>query len=168
VNANSVLLTLQDNHVLRLRIAVPETYVATAASATLLFHVDAYPTQSFIANLVRKSETIDPVTRTELWEYDVDNRQRLLKAGTFVNARLILQRSQPTLILPVTAIATTQERKFVIRVHNGKAQWIDVRQGISVDKGIEVFGDLLAGDTLLVKATDERKPGSTAYWKRAF
>jgi hypothetical protein len=36
---------------------------------------------------------------------------------------------------------------------------------MSTEKGMEVFGNLSNGDTLLVRATDERKPGSTAYCK---
>ncbi len=168
VSANSMLLTVQDNTVLRLRVAVPETYVAAATGRRdLSFAVDAYPEQRFTGTLTRKTESIDPVTRTELWEYDVDNRPHLLKAGAFVYARLNLERNAPSFILPPGAIATTLERKFVIRVHDGKAQWVDVRQGMTTDSGIEVFGDLHTGDTLLSKATDERKPGTRAYWKLA-
>jgi len=166
VSASSMLLTVQDNNILRLRVSVPEIYVAAATGKRdLSFSVDAYPQQRFTGRLTRKTETIDPVTRTELWEYDVDNRQHLLKAGAFVYARLNLERGTPSLILPPTAIATTLERKFVIRVHEGKAQWVDVRQGMTTDAGVEVFGELHPGDTLLTKATDERKPGTTAYWK---
>jgi membrane fusion protein (multidrug efflux system) len=166
VNANSMLLTVQDNNTLRMRVAVPETYVAAATGGRdLSFAVDAYPEQHFTGTLTRKTESIDPVTRTELWEYDVDNSRHLLKAGAFVYARLNLERNAPSFILPPGAIATTLERKFVIRVRDGKAQWVDVRQGMTTDNGIEVFGDLHTGDTLLSKATDERKPGTRAYWK---
>jgi RND family efflux transporter MFP subunit len=166
VSASTMLLTIQENNTLRLRISVPETYVAAATGKRdLTFTVDAYPQQRFTGILTRKTGTIDPTTRTELWEYDVDNHLHLLKAGAFVYARLNLERAAPSLILPSTAIATTLERKFVIRVHNGAAQWLDVRQGMTTDTGIEVFGDIHPGDTLLVKATDERKPGTTAYWK---
>ena len=166
VSASSMLLTIQSNNILRLRISVPETYVAAATGKRdLSFAVDAYPQQRFTGTLTRKTGTIDPITRTELWEYDVDNRQQLLKAGTFVYAQLNLQRETPSLILPPTAIATTLERKFIIRVHNSVAEWVDIRQGMTTDNGVEVFGDLRPGDTLLIKATDERKPGTTAYWR---
>jgi RND family efflux transporter MFP subunit len=166
VNANSMLLTVQDNNTLRLRVAVPEIYVsAGGGNKTLTFGVDAYPQRRFTGVLTRKTETIDPATRTELWEFDVDNRTHLLKAGTFVYARIRLGRGAPSFVLPTSAIATTLERKFVIRVTNGKAEYVDVRQGMTTDAGIEVFGDLKTGDTLVTKATDERKPGTTAYWK---
>jgi membrane fusion protein (multidrug efflux system) len=167
VSENSMLLTVQDNSLLRLRVAVPEIYVAAAGHSSLSFAVDAYPEQRFTGVLTRKTGTIDPATRTELWEFDVDNSKHLLMAGTFVSARLSLERGAPTFILPPGAIATTLERKFVIRVKGGKAEWVDVRQGMTTDAGIEVFGDLKPGDTLLLKATDERKPGSGSYWKLA-
>ncbi len=165
VNASSMLLTVQDNHTLRLRVAVPEIYVSAAnGNKNLSFAVDAYPEQRFTGVLTRKTETIDPVTRTELWEFDVDNAKHMLKAGTFVYARIALGRSTPSFLLPPSAIATTLERKFVIRVKNGKAEYVDVRQGMTTDAGVEVFGNLTAGDTLVAKATDERKPGTGAYW----
>jgi RND family efflux transporter MFP subunit len=166
VSASSLLLTVQDNHILRLRVAVPEAYVSAAAGrGDLSFSVDAYPEQRFSGVLTRKTETIDPVSRTELWVYDVDNRGRLLKAGGFVSARLSLGRGAASLVVPAPAVATTLERKFVIRVKEGKAEWVDVRQGMTTDKGVEVFGELRAGDTLVGKASDERKPGATAYWR---
>ncbi|HEX9508989.1 MAG TPA: efflux RND transporter periplasmic adaptor subunit [Puia sp.] len=166
VGANAMLLTVQYNNTLRLRVAVPEMYVASASTArNVWFSVDAYPEQTFTGVLTRKTETIDPSTRTELWEFGVDNSKHLLKAGVFAFAKISIERSGPSFVIPASAIATTLEKKFVIKVTQGKADWIDVRQGITTDSGVEVFGKLTAGDTLLVKSTDERKPGTTAYWR---
>ncbi|PSL45710.1 RND family efflux transporter MFP subunit [Chitinophaga niastensis] len=165
VGTNAMLLTVQNNHTLRLRAAVPEIYTAAAStSKNIDFRVDAYPTQRFKAVLTRKSETIDPATRTELWEFQVDNSDHLLKAGAFAYVKINLERGTSSFIVPFTAVATTQEKKFVIRVNKGKAEWVDVRQGMTVDAGVEIFGNISAGDTLLKKATDERKPGSTGFW----
>jgi hypothetical protein len=35
---------------------------------------------------------------------------------------------------------------------------VEVREGISQENGIEIFGELSEGDTLLFRATDEIKP----------
>ncbi|MBS0030827.1 efflux RND transporter periplasmic adaptor subunit [Chitinophaga hostae] len=165
VGTNAMLLTVQNNHTLRLRVAVPEIYVAAASGLkNIEFSVDAYPTEHFNAALTRKSETIDPATRTELWEFKVDNSGHRLKAGVFCYVKIPLTRETPSFIVPFSSVATTQEKKFVIRVKGGKAEWVDIRQGMTVDAGVEIFGNIAAGDTLLRKATDERKPGSTGLW----
>ena len=166
VGSNQMILTVQNNRTLRLRIAVPELYVASGTTKKEInFRVDAYPEKLFSATLSRKSGTIDPVTRTEQWEFACDNKSNELKAGAFAYVKLNLQRTGNSFIVPPIAIAATQERKFVIRVKNGKAEWVDVRQGMSTDKGIEIFGNIAKGDTLVSRATDEKKPGSSAYWK---
>jgi membrane fusion protein (multidrug efflux system) len=168
VGSSQMILTVQNNRTLRLRIAVPELYVASGtAKKEINFRVDAYPEKSFSATLSRKSGTIDPVNRTEQWEFAYNNKSNELKAGAFAYVKLNLQRTGNSFIVPPLAIAATQERKFVIRVKNGKAEWVDVRQGMSTDKGIEIFGNIAKGDTLAGRATDERKPGSVAYWKVA-
>jgi multidrug efflux pump subunit AcrA (membrane-fusion protein) len=136
-----------------------------AVSKTAAFRVDAYPNKLFQATLTRKSESIDPQTRTELWEYVFDNNNHELKTGSFAYVKLGLQRTGNSFILPPATVVTNQERKFVIKIAEGKATWVDVRQGMSTDKGVEVFGELKNGDTLVARGTDERKPGSTAYWK---
>ena len=166
VGNNQVILTVQNNRTLRLRIAVPELYNAsTTGTKQASFRVDAYPEKLFTATLSRKSGTIDPTTRTEQWEYAFDNKDNELKAGSFAYVRLSMERAGNSFVVPPNAIATNQERKFVIKVQGGKAEWIDVRQGMSTDTGIEVFGNLDNGDTLVARATDERKPGSVAFWK---
>lgn len=166
VGNNQAILTVQRNNKLRLRVAVPELYVASGAvSKTANFRVDAYPNKLFQATLSRKSESIDPQTRTELWEYVYDNSNHDLKTGSFAYVKMGLQRTGNSFILPPTTVVTNQERKFVIKVKAGKAAWVDVRQGMSTDKGVEVFGELSNGDTLIIRGTDERKPGTTAFWK---
>jgi membrane fusion protein, multidrug efflux system len=78
-----------------------------------------------------------------------------------------MERAGNSFVVAPNAIATNQERKFVIRVKEGKAEWVDVRQGMSTENGIEIFGNLTNGDTLVARATDERKPGTFAHWKMA-
>ncbi len=160
------ILTVQNTNVLRLRVAVPELYVsAEPTDKEVKFKVQSNPNKNFTAQLVRKSGAIDPKNRTEMWEYSFKNSDNELKAGSFAYVNLSFKRSIPSFIVASGAIATNQERKFVIAIKNGLAEWVDVSQGMSTDSGIEIFGNLNNGDTLVVRATDERKPGTQAYWK---
>jgi membrane fusion protein, multidrug efflux system len=168
VSATSPVLVVQDNSILRLRVAVPELYTSSGSNAdSLYFRIDAMPESRFLAILTRKSESIDPVTRTEIWEYDFKNLGHALKPGAFAYAQFHIARPTDSYVVPASSIVTNQEKKFVIRVRENKVQWVEVRQGIMMDKGVEIFGNLSVHDSLVSVATDERKPGSEAIWKLA-
>ena len=71
-----------------------------------------------------------------------------------------MKRAAPTLFVPASAVVTTTERTFVIRVKDGKTEWVDVKQGISTGALQEVFGSLAEGDTVVQRATDELRAGT--------
>jgi hypothetical protein len=48
----------------------------------------------------------------------------------------------------------------MLRVRNGKTEWVDVRTGLASGPLTEVFGDLRPGDQIAVRGTDEIKPGT--------
>lgn len=166
VGTSQPILKIQHNRKLRLRMAIPEQYVSAGGGAgSVSFRVEAVPDKLFSATFSRRSESIDPVTRTEIWEYSYENASDSLKAGSFAYVKLRLQRTGNSFILPSSAVVTNQERRFIIRVKDGKASWVDVRIGMATERGVELFGDLHRGDTVVVRSTDERKPGSVAVWK---
>jgi RND family efflux transporter MFP subunit len=160
-NNTQSLFVLETPDRLRLRVHVPESYTDNVpASEQLVFSVDAIEEKTFEARLSRKSGSIDPATRTEIWEYEFDNSKDELKPGMYALAQLDLKRSDPSFVVPYTAVVTSQERKFIVKVHNGTAEWVDIRQGISMNEGVEVFGDLREGDTILTRGSEEIKTGS--------
>lgn len=65
------------------------------------------------------------------------------------NASFNLKRSESTFVVPYSAVVINLERNFVIRVRDGKTEWINVRSGINLSDSIEIFGDLQEGDQLL-------------------
>jgi membrane fusion protein (multidrug efflux system) len=152
------LLVLESLSKLRVRVAVPEIYTsAIPESSSINFTVDAQPSKKYSATLARKSNQIDSKTRTELWEFEVSNSNQELKSGMYGNASFNLQRSEPSFVVPYSAVVTNLERSFVIRVRDGKTEWIDVRNGLSMKDKVEIFADLDEGDQLISKASDEIK-----------
>jgi 6-phosphogluconate dehydrogenase (decarboxylating) len=62
--------------------------------------------------------------------------------------------------VPYKAVVTTQERKFVVRMSNGRAQWVDVKTGFATKDKVEIAGNLSAGDNIVKQANEEMKDGS--------
>lgn len=160
-NTTKPLLIVENSETLRLRVPVPEAYVMAIPDTSIIhFTVDAQPGKTYVAKISRKSGSVNPGNRTEIWEYDYQNKDNQLKPGMFATASINFKRKDLSLLVPESAIVTNLEKRFVIRLKNKKAELIDVRNGISQDNKIEIFGNVSEGDTLMLRATDEIKPGT--------
>ena len=62
-------------------------------------------------------------------------------------------------IIPSSSVASTTDRTFVVRIRGGKAEWVDIRTGLTSGPLVEVFGDLRPGDEVAARGTDELRPG---------
>jgi len=143
---------------LRLRVSIPEAYTAALPSSpTVKFTVDAQPSKKYSARLTRKSNEIDTKTRTELWEFEVQNVDQELKSGMYGSVSFKVLRSGSSFVVPYTAVVNNLEKTFVIRISNNKTEWVDVRTGINMNDNIEIFGNLNEGDQLVARANDEIK-----------
>jgi membrane fusion protein, multidrug efflux system len=155
------LLRLVDRGRLRLVVPVPEAYSAELKiGAEIPFTVSAYPGQSFSGKIARVAQAVDVSTRTMAIELDVANSDGRLAPGTFCQVRWPVRRSGPSLFVPSASVAATTDRTFVIRIRNGKTEWVDVRTGLTSGPLVEVFGDLKAGDEVAGRGTDELRPGT--------
>jgi len=159
-NANeSPLFELEDNSKLRLKVPIPEVYSgADLLNNSAEITTRSLPDKKFKANLYRKSGSIDQQSRSEIWEFEISNSDRLLKPGSYADVKLHFVRPQSSFVVPSSAVVTTLEKRFVIKVVNNAAKWIDVRPGFNMGEKQEVFGDLIAGDTLIQKSNEELKP----------
>jgi RND family efflux transporter MFP subunit len=154
------LFEIPDNSTIRLRVAIPEIYSGSVLRDNMAeLTTRSLPDKKFRAKLVRKAGSIDNATRSEIWEFEVSNENHVLKPGGYADVKLHFLRSSSSLIVPTSAIVTTLERKFVIKIDSGATRWRDVRQGFNLGDKQEVFGDLQAGDTIVLKGNEEIKPG---------
>jgi membrane fusion protein, multidrug efflux system len=160
-NGNNLLFEVEDVHTLRLQVPVPEAYTASILpNNQATFKVSSYPGVSFSAKLVRKSGALSSNTRSETWEFEVTNKDKKLKSGMFAEIQLPLQRPEQGIMLPNSAFVTTQERLFVIRLKDGKAEWVDVKKGFALPDRTEVLGAIQPGDKIVKIANEEIKDGS--------
>ena len=156
------ILQIVDDKRLRLAVPIPEAQVGDMKTGQLVsFTAPAYPGQTFKAPIERISREVDEKSRTMPVELDVKNPDGRLSPGSFTNVSWPLQRAYPTLFVPTTAVTTDQQHTFVIRVRSGKAEWVTVQTGQTVNGDIEVFGELTAGDEIVKTASDAIHSGDS-------
>jgi RND family efflux transporter MFP subunit len=155
------MLRLEQVSKLRLIVAVPERDASGIRQGTKVsFRVSAFPGDTFEGTVQRPSHSVDSKTRTMPVELDINNSSGRLSAGMFADVRWPVKRERPTLFVPPSAVVTTTERTFVIRVRDGKVEWVDVQRGATQPDLVEVFGQLKPGDSVVQRATDELRNGT--------
>lgn len=166
--ASTPMLRMADIARLRLLVAVPEAYVAGILEGTKMpFTVAAYPGQTFSGTVARVAHSVDEKTRTMSVELDVPNADARLAPGAFCQVKWGVRRTAPSLFVPSGSVASTTDRTFVVRVRNGKTEWVDVKTGLSSGPLVEVFGNLHAGDQVAARGTDELTSGTDVQVKPA-
>ena len=156
------VLQIVDDRRLRLAVPVPEAQVAEMKVGRLVsFTVPAFPGQTFKAPIQRVSREVDEKSRTMPVELDVKNPDGKLSPGSFTNVAWPLERGYPTMFVPTTAVTSDQQHTFVIRVKNGKAEWVNVQTGQTLGTEVEVFGELTAGDQVVRTASDAIHSGDS-------
>jgi RND family efflux transporter MFP subunit len=159
--AATPMVRVVDKNRLRLVVPVPEAYTGGVTTGSQIpFSVAAYPGQTFSGTVARIAQTVDVSTRTMAIELDVANRDDRLAPGTFCQVRWPVRRTGPSLLVPSGSVANTTGRTFVVRVRNGRTEWVDVKTGLASGSLIEVFGDLRSGDEIAARGTDEMRPGT--------
>ncbi|GAB2698770.1 efflux RND transporter periplasmic adaptor subunit [Mucilaginibacter koreensis] len=153
------MLVLQDTRKLRLEVMIPENYVDKVdLQQPVSFVFNALPGQENKARISRSSNALGS-QRSEAIEVDVPNGNQLLKPGMYGEVKIPLLLGSKSLLVPNSAIIRSTERQYVVKVINGKAVYADVKEGIAGEQSTEVFGNLKAGDRIVLHAGEELKEG---------
>lgn len=145
---------------LRLTIAIPEKEAQSLpVGSKATFTVVDFPGKTFTANLSRSSGALEVSSRSVIAEFDILNSSIMLRAGQYAKVTIQLKRAESTLWVPATSVVQAQSGIFVIKVKNKIARRIPVQIGVSKDSLMEVFGNILVNDTLLLKGSEEVKEG---------
>ena len=166
--ASTPMVRLVESDRLRLVVPVPEAYTAgVTIGVEMPFSVAAYPGQSFSGKVARIAQSVDVSTRTMAVELDVMNKDGRLTPGAFCQVRWPVRRTGSSLLVPIGSVASTTGRSFVVRIRNGKVEWVDVKTGLPSGSLLEVFGDLRPGDEIAARGTDELRAGTDVRIKPA-
>ncbi|WP_171037812.1 efflux RND transporter periplasmic adaptor subunit [Dyadobacter luticola] len=161
VRLQGPMLMLQEQNRLRLVVDVPETYsVGLKQGKAVTFTVNAMPGEQFKGKISRRSGNMNQKFRSETVEIDVANAKGTIKPGMFAEVVFAPEGTQGSLTVPSKAVVTSTEGQYVIKINQGKAEFVDVRKGMQSDDKTEVFGALRDGDQIIVNPRDDMKNGA--------
>ncbi len=128
------LLVLQDQKRMRLVISVPENSTGGLTNKDVVtFNVTALPNRKFTAKVTRLAGALDTKLRSERIEMDVYNKDKqLLPHCMFAEVDIPLPSRDSAFIVPKTAVVTSTEKVFVVKLVNHHAVWVDVKKGFPV------------------------------------
>jgi len=148
LKANTPIVSILDNSAMTAVIDVierdyPKLRVGQAAAVT----TDAYPDQTFAGTITRIAPLLKETSRQARVEIEISNRDRLLKPGMFVRARIEFRRHENTTVVPVAALARREGRQgvFVADKENLVARFVPLKLGIINGELAEVLDPPLSG-----------------------
>jgi membrane fusion protein (multidrug efflux system) len=159
---NQPLFVLEDHKHLRLVISVPENSTGGLNDKDKVsFTIKELQGKTYTAQVKRLSGALDEKLRSERLEMDVYNTDNSLLPNMYADVSLPLPARDSALILPKSAVVTSTEKVFVIKVENNRAQWVTVQKGLESGDNTEVYGGgLKSGDKIIKSATEEIRDGS--------
>jgi membrane fusion protein (multidrug efflux system) len=160
VTSASRLLTLQTIDPQRAVIEVPERHAAQLRPGqSIEFTVAAQPGRVFRADV----EFIDPVVqtarRTILVKARAPNRDRALKTGMFIEARLATATRLNAIVVSEDAIQPLRTANVVWAVVNGKASRRVVQLGARSQGVVEIMSGVQAGEQVVVGGLERMAEG---------
>jgi membrane fusion protein, multidrug efflux system len=156
---------------LRAELAIPEIAVPTIrVGQKARLSVQSFPDRAFEGVVRYIGPSLRSEARTLVVEARVPNTERILKPGLFVTARIELPKTEPTLLVPATAVVTdagishvyvlgrdrVSERIVALGDRYGEA--LEVRSGVAAGERVVVNPDLRLTDGLEVLRSEPATP----------
>ena len=155
-NGARSLFTVAQSNVLRVQVEVPQSSalsIKTGQQAPLT--VEERPGHQYIATVTRNAESLNLAARTMLTEVQVDNRDGSLVPGMYGQVKFVVTESQPSLIIPSTALVIDKNGTHVVSVSaDSRVHFVPVDIGQDMGAQVEISQGLHDGETLVTNPSD--------------
>jgi membrane fusion protein (multidrug efflux system) len=150
VSVQTPVMRLVRLHPLRLTAEIPERFgPAIRVGHTVSIRVDALPDTAVEGRVTRISPSVNMKSRAFAIEGEVPNADGTLKPGTFARVRIVTDRVDKTLAVPVTAVQTRYGRSVVFIIRDGKLTAAEVKLGDRLGPRVEVLSGVEPGTTIV-------------------
>lgn len=120
----------------------------------------AWDDRAFRGRVVRLAPSLDPMTRTLRAEVAIDNRERLLRPGMFVEVVMISARHEDVPVVPREAVAERDGRKVVFVLRGQQVSKREVALGLGDDDIVEIRQGLEPGERIVVRGIETLTDGT--------
>ena len=149
----------------RIRVAIPEThYNRIPLGSPMSITFDSIPNATFVGKVTQKIPRASGKSRAFPIKVELDNPDGQLAAGML--ARVVLETphaDEKSVIVPRDALVPRGPKQVLFRVQkkDGKpiAEMVAVTPGRYFGEAVEVFGNLRAGDRVVVRGNERLRPG---------
>jgi membrane fusion protein, multidrug efflux system len=147
-------------HPLRLTAEIPERFgPAIRVGHTVTLRVDAYPDRPVEGRVTRISPDVNLKSRAFSIEGEVPNEDGQLKPGTFARVRIVTDRVDKIVAVPVTAVQTRYGRSVVFIVNDGKIAGSEVKMGDRLGANVEILEGVNPGATIVADGVEGLSDG---------
>lgn len=152
IKENVAILTVVKTYPLRLRVEIPESAVSEVKVGTsLTFSTEAVPGAEFQAVVREMNPSLDSRARSLTAEGRLLSSDQRLKAGSFVQVKLITDRNYPVVAVPRAAIYTIAGLNKFFTIEGGKAKEHRIPEILGTNGWVEMpAGTIPAGSTVAV------------------
>jgi len=149
------------DHVLKLRVSVPERYTAEIQRLQPVeIRVDAYPREIFRGQVSRIHPTVDPQNRTFQVEIVVPNLDGRLRVGGFARAEIQTRVDDDVATVPSSALVSFAGVTKIFLTVDGVATPVEVLTGHRERDWVEVIGELPKECQVIVSGLTQLVAGS--------
>jgi membrane fusion protein, multidrug efflux system len=149
---STTIFILMDLDQVKIYANIPEkniTFIDIIKDAQVI--VDAYKDKSFTAVLRRTSGALDINTRTMQVEFDIENREHLLKPGMYAQINLVLEKRENILTLPSNVILNDEKGDYVFKLNSDTtAMKTYVQTGFKQEKQTEIVSGINDSDKIII------------------
>jgi RND family efflux transporter MFP subunit len=158
------LFTVSQVDRLRVYVQVPQSYVAQIhPGMTAKLDAPERPGEAFTATIVADAQAIQQQTGTLLVQLQLDNRQRKLKAGGYVQASLALASAAKVARIPASALINDEHGVHVATLGpDGKVVMKPVTVARDLGQSIDISSGIVPGERVIDSPPDDLSAGDAA------
>lgn len=161
VQAGTFVAELVDTETAKVVVQVPERDIPffDTGQEAMIF-ADAKGQEKLLTGTITFiSELADQQTRSTRMEITVENRDKLLRSGQIVRARLTRRMLKDAILIPLLAVIPMEDSKAVYVVNSSQAQRREVKLEVIKGDRVLVTEGLAPGDRLIISGHRFAAPG---------